>query len=142
MPTAGETRSARRLREPRPGSSPQERVTASSLVSCRGGVWGTGYYGYVEVRVMVAVPKSVRQFPLKVDPETDQLISQGARFLGLTKKDLVAEAVRVYLEQRCEDLRSGMAEALQVLDRSLKSDVMLLTGLTAEEIDAVGGIGE
>ncbi|MEU2602045.1 MULTISPECIES: hypothetical protein [Streptomyces] len=96
----------------------------------------------LEVRVMVATPKTVRQSPLKVDPETDQLISQGAHFLGLTKKDLVAEAVRVYLEQRREDLRVGMVEALQVLDGSLKADVMLLTGLTAEEIDAVGGIDE
>ena len=96
----------------------------------------------LEVRVMSAAPKTVRQSPLKVDPETDQLISQGAHFLGLTKKDLVAEAVRVYLEQRREDLRAGMVEALQVLDGSLKSDVMLLTGLTAEEIDAVGGIDE
>ncbi|QMU75534.1 hypothetical protein GXW83_07065 [Streptacidiphilus sp. PB12-B1b] len=89
-----------------------------------------------------AAPKTPRQSPLKVDPETDKLISQGAHFLGLTKKDLVADAVRLYLEQRREDLRVGMTEALQVLDGSLKSDVMLLTGLTAEEIDAVGGIDE
>ena len=54
----------------------------------------------------------------------------------------MADAVRVYLNQRREDLRVGMAEALQVIDGSVKSDVMLLTGLTAEEIDAVGGIGE
>ncbi|GAB2959176.1 hypothetical protein GCM10023080_018920 [Streptomyces pseudoechinosporeus] len=97
------------------------------------------YYG---LEVMTLTAKTARQAPLKVDPETDKLISQGAHFLGLTKKDLVAEAVRVYLEQRREDLRVGMVEALQVLDGSLKSDVMLLTGLTAEEIDAVGGIDE
>ncbi|MFF3376830.1 hypothetical protein ACFYXF_28250 [Streptomyces sp. NPDC002680] len=96
----------------------------------------------MEVLTMTTAAKSVRQSPLKVDPATDKLISQGAHFLGLTKKDLVAEAVRVYLEQRREDLRSGMVEALSVLDGSLKSDVMLLTGLTAEEIDAVGGIEE
>ncbi|WP_405644394.1 hypothetical protein [Streptomyces sp. NBC_00019] len=91
---------------------------------------------------MTVATKAGRQAPLKVDPEIDKLISQGAHFLGLTKKDLVAEAVRAYLEQRREDLRAGMVEALQVLDGSLKSDVMLLTGLTAEEIDAVGGIDE
>jgi len=94
------------------------------------------------VPMTTAAPKTPRQSPLKVDPETDKLISQGAHFLGLTKKDLVADAVRVYLEQRCEDLRVGMAEALQVIDGSVKSDIMLLTGLTAEEIDAVGGIDE
>lgn len=38
--------------------------------------------------------RAKRQAPLKVDPETDELISQGAHFLGMTKKDLVAEAVR------------------------------------------------
>ena len=98
---------------------------------------------------MTTAAKPVRQSPLKVDPATDKLISQGAHFLGLTKKDsasprssAVAEAVRAYLEQRREDLRSGMVEALSVLDGSLTSDVMLLTGLTAQEIDAVGGIEE
>lgn len=60
----------------------------------------------------------------------------------MTKKNLVAETVRAPKEQRREDLRVGMVEATQVLDGSLKSDVMLLTGLTAEEIDAVGGIDE
>ncbi|MFG2404940.1 hypothetical protein ACGFR8_11530 [Streptomyces brevispora] len=91
---------------------------------------------------MTTASKPPRQSPLKVDPATDKLISQGAHFLGLTKKDLVAEAVRVYLDQRREDLREGMVEALSVLDGSLKSDVMLLTGLTSEEIDAVGGVDE
>lgn len=91
---------------------------------------------------MTTASKPPRQSPLKVDPATDKLISQGAHFLGLTKKDLVAEAVRDYLDQRREDLREGMMEALSVLDGSLKSDVMLLTGLTSEEIDAVGGIDE
>jgi hypothetical protein len=83
-----------------------------------------------------------RQSSLKVDPETDKLISQGAHFLGVTKKDLVAEAVRIYLEQRREELRVGMIQKMKVLDGSLKSSVALLTGLTAEEIDAVGGIDE
>jgi hypothetical protein len=92
--------------------------------------------------VGVSAAKVVRQAPLKVDPDTDKLISQGAHFLGLTKKDLVAEAVRAYLEQRREELRAGMVEALRVLDGSLKADVMLLTGLTSAEIDAVGGIEE
>ncbi|MFJ6212137.1 hypothetical protein ACIQGZ_02175 [Streptomyces sp. NPDC092296] len=77
-----------------------------------------------------------------MDPETDRLISQGAHFLGVTKKDLVAEAVRMYLEQRREELKAGMVEAMRVLDGSLRSDVALLTGLTVEEIDAVGGIDE
>ncbi|MFJ8843420.1 hypothetical protein ACIRFF_11005 [Streptomyces cyaneofuscatus] len=35
-----------------------------------------------------------------------------------------------------------ISQGAHFLDGSLKSDVMLLTGLTAEEIDAVGGIDE
>ncbi|MFG2404944.1 hypothetical protein ACGFR8_11550 [Streptomyces brevispora] len=35
------------------------------------------------------------------------MISQGAHFLGLTKKDLVAEAVRVYLDTLWHGLPYG-----------------------------------
>lgn len=83
-----------------------------------------------------------RQSPLKVDPETDKLISQGAHFLGVTKKDLVADAVRLYLEQRREEIRVGMIEAMKVLDGSLTSSVSLLTGLPAERIAKLGGAGD
>ncbi|WP_433549639.1 hypothetical protein ACQPZG_16740 [Streptomyces sp. CA-294286] len=96
----------------------------------------------MKVRREATAPKPPRQAPLKLGPATDTLISQGAHFLGSTKKDLVAEAVRVHLDQRREDLRTGMVEALNVLDGSLTPDVMLMTGLTAEEIEAFGGINE
>ncbi|MGP3955732.1 hypothetical protein ACTWPT_07010 [Nonomuraea sp. 3N208] len=78
--------------------------------------------------------------PLKVDIETDRLITQGAHFLNVTKKDLVADAVKIYMELKREEIRRGVIDAMKVLDGSLKADVMALTGLTAEEIDAVGGI--
>jgi hypothetical protein len=80
--------------------------------------------------------------PLKVDPDVDQLISDGAHFLGLTKKDLVAEAVRVYLELRREEIRTRMMESMRKLDGSNLARVSLLTGLTAEQINAVGGVRE
>ncbi|WP_436772888.1 hypothetical protein [Yinghuangia sp. YIM S09857] len=83
-----------------------------------------------------------RQAPLKVDPATDELISQGAHCLGVTKKDLVAEAVRAYLEQRRADVRRGMVEAMRVLDGSLSSNVSMLTGLSPERIEQLGGVGE
>lgn len=83
-----------------------------------------------------------RQSPLKVDPATDELISQGAHFLGLTKKDLVAHAVREYLEQRREEVRRGMLEAMRVLDGSLSANVSMLTGLSPERIEELGGVGE
>jgi hypothetical protein len=83
-----------------------------------------------------------RQAPLKIDPATDELISQAAHFLGMTKKDLVSEAVRGYLEQRREEIRKGMIESMKVLDGSLSSSVAALTGLSREKIDQLGGVGE
>jgi len=83
-----------------------------------------------------------RQAPLKIDPATDELISQAAHFLGMTKKDLVSEAVRDYLEQRREEIRKGMIESMKVLDGSLGSSVAALTGLSREKIDRLGGVGE
>jgi hypothetical protein len=88
------------------------------------------------------VTKAKTQAPLKVDPAVDALISQGAHFLGVTKKDLVAEAVRAYLAARHEELAAGLREAMQVLDGTNRSRLALLTGLTPEEIDEVGGIRE
>ncbi|MFI7134674.1 hypothetical protein ACIBQ1_54050 [Nonomuraea sp. NPDC050153] len=83
-----------------------------------------------------------RQAPLKIDPATDELISQAAHFLGMTKKDLVSEAVKGYLEQRREEIRKGMIESMKVLDGSLGSSVAALTGLSREKIDQLGGVGE
>jgi hypothetical protein len=85
---------------------------------------------------------SKRQSPLKVDPAIDELISQGAHFLGLTKKDLVAEAVKDYLAARREEIHTRMTEAMRVLDGTTKSRVALLTGVSPEDIDRLGGIQE
>ena len=83
-----------------------------------------------------------RQAPLKVDPATDELISHAAHFLGITKKDFVAEATRAYLEQRREEIRRGMIESMKLLDGSLGSGVSLLTGLPPERIEELGGAGD
>ncbi len=83
-----------------------------------------------------------RQTPLKVDPATDELISHAAHFLGMTKKDFVAEAARAYLEQRREEIRRGMVKSMKLLDGSLASSVSLLTGLPPERIEELGGTGD
>jgi hypothetical protein len=83
-----------------------------------------------------------RQSPLKVDPEVDELISQGAHFLGLTKKDLVAEAVKDYLAARREEIHRKMTEAMSVLDGTTRARVALLTGVTPDDIDRLGGLQE
>ena len=78
--------------------------------------------------------------PIKVDAETDQLISHAAHFLQCSKKDVVDAAVREYIEAHRDRIQSGVVAALQVLDGSTKSAVSLLTGLTASEIDELGGL--
>lgn len=83
-----------------------------------------------------------RQAPLKIDPATDELISHAAHFLGMTKKDFVAEAARVYLGQRREEVRRGMIESMKVLGGSLTLGVAALTGLSPERIEQLGGIGD
>jgi len=83
-----------------------------------------------------------RQAPLKVDPATDELISQAAHFLGMSKKDFVAEAVRTYLDQRREEVRRGMVASMKVLDGSLSASVSALTGLPAERMEQLGGVGD
>jgi hypothetical protein len=82
----------------------------------------------------------VMQAPLKVDAETNALIDHGAHFLGMTKKDLVAAAVRVYIASRKDDIERSVHEAAQLLDGSRAAKVSLLSGLNVGEIDELGGL--
>jgi hypothetical protein len=83
-----------------------------------------------------------RQAPLKVDPAIDELISSGANFLGITKKDLVAEAVQFYLDARREQMRARMRSLMDQLDGTRAARVALLAGLSREQLDAAGGVRE
>lgn len=78
--------------------------------------------------------------PLKVDAATDALITQGAHFLGVTKKDLVADAVRAYLATRRADIEQGVRQALAQLDGSRQAEVSLLSGLSSDDITELGGL--
>jgi hypothetical protein len=91
---------------------------------------------------MATVGTSRRQAPLKVDPAVDEMISSGANFLGMTKKDLVAEAVQFYLDARREEMRQRMQGLMRQLDGTRASRVALLAGLSREELDAAGGVDE
>ncbi len=77
---------------------------------------------------------------LKVDAETDALITQGAHFLGVTKKDLVADAVRSYLATRRADIERGVKEVLAQIDGSRQAEVALLSGLSVDDINDLGGL--
>jgi predicted component of type VI protein secretion system len=83
-----------------------------------------------------------RQVAVKVSPAGDKLITSGANYLHMSKKDLVEEAVRFYLDARREEMQAGMRELLRELDGSRASRVAMLAGMTREELDSVGGIEE
>jgi hypothetical protein len=85
---------------------------------------------------------AVQQSPLKVDRETDELISHGAHFLHMTKKDLVAAAVRAYLAERREEVHRAMREAMRALDGTRAARLSLLSGLPRERLDELGGVRE
>jgi predicted transcriptional regulator len=78
--------------------------------------------------------------PVKVDQDTNILLDRGASALGISKKQLVAEAVREYLDARREVLRASMQETMAMLDGSTASRVALLSGLSREELDDLGGL--
>lgn len=78
--------------------------------------------------------------PIKVDEMTDRSIAHAAHFLGLSKKALVDDAVREYVQRHRDKIERGVTEALAHLDGSPRSAVALLTGLSDAEIDEVGGL--
>ncbi len=78
--------------------------------------------------------------PIKVDAETDQLISHAAHFLQRSKKAVVDAAVREYVETHRDQIQDGVLEALRTLDGSTESAVSLLTGLDSADTDELGGI--
>ena len=77
--------------------------------------------------------------PIKVDGDTDELISHAAHFLRSSKKDVVDVAVREYIQNHRDEIQKAAFDALRALDGSTKSAVQLLTGASAEELDELGG---
>lgn len=79
--------------------------------------------------------------PIKVDEETDALATHGAHFLGVTKKEFVAQAVRFYAAAKQAEIEKGAREALAMLDGSRESAVGIVSGLSPERIEELGGLG-
>jgi hypothetical protein len=88
---------------------------------------------------MKGLPVATVASPIKVDAQTDQLISHASHFLGRSKKDIVDAAVREYIENHRQDIQSGMQRALHQLDGSLAGSLSLLTGMSRDELDELGG---
>jgi type IV pilus biogenesis protein CpaD/CtpE len=90
---------------------------------------------------MTTMEPAPRQVAVKVSPEGDRLITSGAHYLRMSKKDLVEAAVVFYLNARREEMQAGMRELLSQLDGSRAARVALLAGMTREELEAAGARG-
>jgi hypothetical protein len=91
---------------------------------------------------MTTMDHTPRQVSVKVSAAGDKLITSGANYLRMSKKDLVEAAVAFYLDARREEMQAGMRELLSELDGSRASRVAMLAGMTREELDSVGGVEE
>jgi hypothetical protein len=83
-----------------------------------------------------------RAAPVKVDQETHELIAHAATALRVSQKDLLAAAVREYLAAHREQIRESLSRAMQALDGTVASEVALLTGLSRERLEELGGVVE
>lgn len=78
--------------------------------------------------------------PIKVDIATDELVSHAAHFLSRSKKDIVDAAVREYIDAHRDEINAGIKAALGQLNGSDSAAVTLMTGLSAAELDELGGL--
>jgi len=78
--------------------------------------------------------------PIKVDAQTDELISHAAHFLGRSKKDVVDAAVRAYIDGHRDEINAGIRQALNLLDGTDAGLVSVMTGLSRAELDDVGSV--
>jgi predicted transcriptional regulator len=80
--------------------------------------------------------------PIKVDPATDELVSHAAHFLSRSKKDIVNAAVREYIDAHRDEINAGIRNALGQLNGTEASAISLITGLSTDELDDLGGVPE
>lgn len=80
--------------------------------------------------------------PIKVGTDTDELISHAAHFLGVTKKAVVDQAVREYVERHRAEIESGVRDALMKLDGSKSAALSAVTGLSVERLAELGDRAE
>lgn len=78
--------------------------------------------------------------PIKIAQQTDQLVTQTAHFLALSKKDVVDRAVREYVDNHRDEINAGVRTALQQFDGTRSTQLSVLTGLSNDEINDLGGL--
>lgn len=78
--------------------------------------------------------------PIKVDAATDELASHAAHFMSRSKKDIVDAAVREYIDAHRDEINAGVKAALSQLNGTDAAAVSMMTGLSTEELDDLGGL--
>lgn len=78
--------------------------------------------------------------PIKVDAATDELVSHAAHFMSRSKKDVVDAAVREYIDAHRAEINEGIKAALGRLDGSDGAAVSMMTELSSEELEDLGGL--
>lgn len=78
--------------------------------------------------------------PVKVDAETYSVIEHTAHLLGKTKKEMLSEAVREYASSHQAELQERLRSVMVTLDGSLTSEVSVMTGFSADELEKLGGV--
>lgn len=76
---------------------------------------------------------------VKVTEETNQMISNAAHHLGKTRKDVVEEAMRDYVQARLPEIHESIQSFLKQLDGSHAAAVSVLTGYSQHELEELGG---
>lgn len=78
--------------------------------------------------------------PIKVDVETDELVSHAAHFMSRSKKDIVDAAVREYIDAHRDEINAGIKTALGKLNGTDGAAVAMMTGLNADDLEDLGGL--
>lgn len=84
---------------------------------------------------------AVSTAPIKVDQATDELVTQAAHFMDMSKKQVVDLAIREFVERHRDEINEGVRAALQKLDGTREARVALLAGVSPEKIEELGGLG-
>ena len=80
--------------------------------------------------------------PIKVSEETDALVSHTAHFLTKSKKSVVEDAVREYIDNHRDEINGAVRDALAQLDGTRSAAVAMLADLDESELDDLGGLPE
>lgn len=76
---------------------------------------------------------------LEITADTDRLINSLGNALAIPTNDIIGRAVRAYAEQYREETLDEALDILWDLDGSAEGAVSWITGLTIDELEALGG---